>query len=91
MELYVGNFAYATTEQELETLFSVHGIVDTVHIVTDLYTRQSKCFAYIEMQRTKDGENAIKILHGSGLARHRLVVREADRLPCRIPRDVPAN
>ncbi len=91
MELYVGNFAYATTEKELNKLFSLHGIVDTVLIVTDLYTRQSKCFAYIEMQRTKDGENAIKMLHGSGLATHKLVVRETDRLPCRMPRQNRAN
>lgn len=85
MEIYVGNFAYATTEQELEKLFSVHGVVDTVHIVTDHYTRQSKCFAYVEMQRRKDGEQAIKMLHGSGLAKQKLVVRQSDPLPCRKP------
>ena len=85
MEIYVGNFDYSTTERELEKLFSVHGTVDTVHIVTDHYTRQSKCFGYIEMQRTRDGEKAIKMLNGSGLAESRLVVKKVSPLPCREP------
>lgn len=85
MEIYVGNFVYSTTERELEKLFSVHGTVDTVHIVTDHYTRQSKCFGYIEMQRTKDGEKAIKMLNGSGLPESRLVVKNVSPLPCREP------
>jgi len=53
LEIYVGDFACTSTERELETLFSVHGVVKTVHLVTDRYTRQSKCFGSIEMQQNK--------------------------------------
>lgn len=77
MEIYVGNFAYSTTEQELLSLFSPYGAVDNVHLITDHYTRQSKGFGYIRMQRKQDGEEAIKRLHDSAVNDRKLVVKEA--------------
>ncbi|MBI4197522.1 MAG: RNA-binding protein, partial [Chloroflexi bacterium] len=35
MRIYVGNFAYETTDQELRESFEVHGKVDEVSIVRD--------------------------------------------------------
>ena len=36
--LYVGNLAFSTTEQELRALFETHGAVERVNIVTDKET-----------------------------------------------------
>ena len=53
MKLYVGNLTPTMTELELRELVSFHGQVKSVHIITDLYTRQSKCFGYVEKMQQK--------------------------------------
>lgn len=77
MKLYVGNFIYATTENELMELFSEHGSVINVRIICDQFTRQSKCFGYVEMQTKGDGREAIDRLHGKNFNKRSLVVRKA--------------
>ena len=77
MEIYVGNFAYSTTERELLSLFSPYGEVENVHLITDHYTRQSKGFGYIRMQSKLDGAEAIQKLHDTAVNDRKLVVKEA--------------
>jgi len=77
MKLYVGNLAYSMTESELETIFSNHGRVKTVKIINDHFTRQSKCFGYIEMQNHKDACKAMEYLHGKTVNDRQLIVKEA--------------
>lgn len=77
MELYVGNFSYLMTEQELKKLFSSYGIVENVHLITDHYTRQSKCFGYIRMERRQDAEKAIEKLNDTRVNEQKLVVKKA--------------
>ena len=64
MKLYVGNFAYTTTESELRDLFSTQGSVVNVRIIHDHFTRQSKCFGYVKMLTKGEGTRAIDTLHG---------------------------
>lgn len=80
MKLYVGNFKYWTTENELNDLFSQYGFDVHVRIFHDQFTRQSKCFGYVEMQTRRDGRDAIDRLNGIRFNRCRLVVREAVRV-----------
>lgn len=77
MKLYVGNFVYTTTEAELWELFAAHGSVVNVHIIHDQFTRQSKCFGYVEMLSGKDGHNAIDKLDGRKFNDRCLVVKKA--------------
>jgi RNA recognition motif-containing protein len=77
VEIYVGNFAYSTTERELKRLFSPYGVVENVHLITDHYTRQSKCFGYIRMERHQDGEKAIENLHDKTVNEQKIVVKKA--------------
>ena len=65
------------TEPELKKLFSIHGLVKTAHIVTDHFTRQSKCFGYVEMQSNNEASKAVKMLHGKAINKQLLVVKEA--------------
>ena len=37
-KLYVGGLPYATTEADLEGLFSEHGTVESVRVITDRMT-----------------------------------------------------
>ena len=47
--IYVGNLDFATSEDELQTLFAAYGAVKTVTAVTDRDTGQPRGFAFVEM------------------------------------------
>jgi len=80
MKLYVGNFIYTTTESELKKLFATQGSVVNVRIITDHFTRQSKCFGFVEMMTTGEGNKAIDTLHGKKINNQHLVVKKARRI-----------
>lgn len=80
MKLYVGNFIYTTTEKELKELFSPHGSVKNVRIIHDQFTRQSKCFGYVDMQTMQAGKKAIDALHGKCFNDKPIVVKKAKKL-----------
>jgi len=77
MKLYVGNLAYNMTNGDLGNLFSPHGSVVSARIISDHFTRQSKCFGYVEMLHTKDGIKALHTLDGTKISERRLVVKAA--------------
>lgn len=77
MKLYVGNLSYTMTETDLLDLFSPHGPILTVNLISDHVTRQSKCFGYVRMAHRVDGSSAMHCLHGSMINDLNLVVKEA--------------
>lgn len=64
-KLYVGNFPYETTEEDLTQLFSQHGTVDSVTIIRDKFDNRSKGFGFVEMSSEEEAEAAIDALNGS--------------------------
>ena len=60
--LYVGNLAFSTTEQELRALFEVHGVVERVNIVTDKETGRPRGFAFVEMTNPAEAEKLLRPL-----------------------------
>ncbi|MBV6457964.1 MAG: hypothetical protein HONBIEJF_01085 [Fimbriimonadaceae bacterium] len=77
MKLYVGNLTYSVTEAELHDLFSPFGQVDSVVIVNDKFTGQSRGFAFVEMPNAAECEAAINGLNGKEYQRRALTVNEA--------------
>lgn len=77
MELYVGNLIHTMSELELRELFSNHGRVKSAQIITDHFTRQSKCFGYVEMPCDKDALNAVATLDGKEINKQSIIVKEA--------------
>jgi RNA recognition motif-containing protein len=77
MKLYVGNLCYTMTETDLGALFIPHGSVLKVNLISDYFTRQSKCFGYVQMEDRKEGANAMQALHGTKINDRLLVVKEA--------------
>lgn len=75
--IYVGNLSYQTTQQDLEAAFAAYGQVDTVNIIRDRDTGQSRGFAFVEMAVDADAENAIRGLNGAQLDGRSLKVVEA--------------
>jgi RNA recognition motif-containing protein len=75
--LYVGNLAFSTTEQELRTLFETHGVVERVSIVTDPQTGRPRGFAFVEMTNPAEADKASAALTGTSLGGRALKVNAA--------------
>ena len=77
MNIFVGNLAFTTTEEELRALFEAYGSVETVRILTDRDTGRSRGFGFVEMPDDPAGERAIEALNGTSLGGRVLTVNEA--------------
>lgn len=75
--IFVGNLDFNTSEDELRQLFSAHGQVDRVSILTDRETGRSRGFGFVEMISNEEGDKAIAALNGSQLGGRTLNVNEA--------------
>ena len=76
-KLYVGNLPYSATEQSLREAFAPSGVVDTVNLITDRDTGQSKGFAFIEMASDKEAQAATQAMNGATLDGRQIKVSEA--------------
>jgi len=89
MNMYVGNLSYSVTEDDLRTLFSEFGEIESVNIITDKFSGQSKGFGFVEMPDNSEADKAIKALNGNELKGRDIKVNQAkprsDR-PTRRPR-----
>jgi RNA recognition motif-containing protein len=77
MNIYVTNFTYTTTEEELSALFEPYGIVESVRIITDRDTGRSRGFGFVEMPNATEAQAAIDGLNGTSLGGRTLTVTEA--------------
>jgi RNA recognition motif-containing protein len=48
-KLYVGNLPFTATEQEIRELFSKHGSIVSVNLITDRETGRPRGFGFVEM------------------------------------------
>ena len=76
-KLYVGNLSYTTTEEDLRTLFSQAGTVESVALIKDRDTGNSKGFAFVEMSNQSEAEKAISTFNGFSLGNRELKVNIA--------------
>ncbi len=77
MNIYVGNLAYGLTDDELKQLFAEYGTVESVNVIKDRDTGNSKGFGFIEMENQADAEEAIKKLDGTPVKGRDLKVNKA--------------
>lgn len=80
-KIYVGNMNYDTTEETLRQLFSAHGEVTSVSVVTDRYTGRAKGFGFVEMATDEAARAAITALNGKEVDGRQLRVNEANDRP----------
>jgi RNA recognition motif-containing protein len=76
-KLYVGNLPYSATEQSVREAFAKCGTVDTVSLITDRDTGQSKGFGFVEMSSDAEAQSAIQQLNGTSLDGRQIKVNEA--------------
>jgi RNA recognition motif-containing protein len=82
-KLYVGNLNFQSTEEEIRTLFSQYGEVQSVNMITDRDTGRPRGFCFVEME---DADKAIAELNGKEFAGRSLTVNEARAREERGPR-----
>ena len=86
MEIYVGNLAYATTDDGLKAAFAAYGEVTAARVVTDRVTGRSKGFGFVEMPDDAEAQAAIDALNGQENNGRTLTVNEAKPREPRGPR-----
>jgi cold-inducible RNA-binding protein len=74
-KIYVGNMPFSMSEDSLRTLFSGHGDVQSVSVITDRETGRPRGFGFVEM--TSGASEAIKALNNHEIDGRALTVNEA--------------
>ncbi len=75
--IYVGNLSVETTEDGIKDLFSQHGQVDSVSIITDRMSGRSRGFGFVDMPDDTAGRAAMEALNGTEKDGRTLKVNEA--------------
>ena len=78
--LYVGNLPFSATDESVRALFSQHGTVEKVAIITDRDTGRPRGFGFVEMS-SADAARAIEALNGTDFGGRPLRVNEAQERP----------
>ena len=76
-KVFVGNLAFSTTGEELESLFSSAGTVESATVVNDRDTGRSRGFGFVEMSSKEEGDAAIAKFNGNDLNGRNLTVNVA--------------
>ncbi|MFW6147028.1 MAG: RNA recognition motif domain-containing protein [Thermodesulfobacteriota bacterium] len=77
MNIYVGNLSYEASEEDLQAAFEAFGHVESVKIIKDRFSGESKGFGFVEMPSKAEGQSAIDGLNGKELKGRTLNVNEA--------------
>ena len=81
MDIYVGNLAYSTTDDELSELFGAYGTVSSARVCVDRMTSRSKGFGFVEMANNDEAQAAIAALNGRDIGGRALRVNESQPKP----------
>jgi len=76
-KLYVGNLAFGVSKSDLEELFSKAGQVQSVAVITDKFSGQSRGFGFVEMANAEDASKAIQQFNDTELKGRDIKVNEA--------------
>ena len=85
-KLYVGSLPYSTTDEELKSLFSQAGTVETANVIMDKFSGRSKGFGFVEMSSDEEAKKAIETMNGAQVGERTIIVNEARPMEERKPR-----
>lgn len=77
MRLYIGNMSYEVTEEDLRHAVEPFGQIESVTLIKDKYSGQSKGFGFVEMPSNDEAKAAIEGLNGKEIKGRALNVSEA--------------
>lgn len=75
--LFVGSLPFTITEDALGQLFAAHGQVQSVNVIKDKYSGQSRGFGFVEMATEEEAQKAMQALNGYNLEGRNIIVKEA--------------
>ncbi len=75
--LYVGNIAWTSTEEDIRNAFEAFGEVTSVKLIEDRETGRLRGFGFVEMNDDATAQDAIDALDGKELGGRNIKVNEA--------------
>lgn len=75
--IFVGNLAYSTDDDELREAFAAHGEVSSARVIMDRESGRSRGFGFVEMPDTVAAAAAIEALEGAMIGGRNVRVNEA--------------
>ena len=77
MDIYVGNLAYATSDEDLRNQFAAFGTVSSARVCVDRMSGRSKGFGFVEMPNKDEAAAAIAAMNGKDVDGRALRVNES--------------
>jgi RNA recognition motif-containing protein len=77
MSIYIGNLPYEVTQEELTAVFTLYGIVRSVHLPPDRETGRLQGFGFVSMGTEAEESAAIEALDGAKWMERELKVNKA--------------
>ncbi len=77
MNIYVGNLSRDVTDEDLRQAFEEFGQVETINIIKDRFSGESRGFGFVEMPSKDEAQSAITSMNGKDLKGRALNVNEA--------------
>jgi RNA recognition motif-containing protein len=76
-KLYVGNLAFAVTQDDLTEYFGQVGRVESAVVISDKFSGQSRGFGFVEMAEEQDAAKAVSTLNDTELKGRRIRIDHA--------------
>ena len=77
MNIYAGNLSNSVTEDDLRQAFEAFGQVESVNILKDKFSGESRGFGFVMMPSRNEAQSAIDGLNGKDLKGRNMNVNEA--------------
>ncbi|MEJ2882353.1 RNA recognition motif domain-containing protein [Pedobacter sp. GR22-6] len=91
IKLFVVGYPLDIQEAELIEIFSIHGMIHSISLLTDKITHKHKGFGFVEMVDQAGADRAISALNGLVLRGRKISVKLADEDRERKPRTFKSN
>ncbi len=77
MNIYVGNLSHDVTEDDLRQAFESFGQVESVNVLKDRFSGESRGFGFVMMPSRNEAQSAITGMNGKDLKGRSINVNEA--------------
>ena len=77
MNIYVGNLSRDATEEDLRQAFEAFGQVESINVIKDKFSGESRGFGFVQMPSKDEAQKAIDEMNGKFLAGRSINVSEA--------------
>lgn len=91
IKLFVVGYPLDIKDVELIELFSIQGMIHSIHLLTDKVTRKHKGYGFIEMVDQAGADRAIANINGMVIRGRKLTVKLADENREKKPKPFKSN